>query len=257
MHQHLASNIKDLLAAHPSLGPVLETSGIGCTTCTLGTCRIKDILEIHNLDTTATRDLLQAMGAILYQGRPFEVPALERKALPAKAAFCPPIARMVQEHTHILRFISLIPRLTELLDQDPKAAFGRMEEGLAFIRTYADSYHHAKEEDILFGFFEASDILGAMRQDHAQGRAHVAEMAAGLARKDPARMATHLQAYGELLRGHIHREDTILYPWMDRTLSMRQVGELYARCAEAEAQFGEVPRRQEAFVAGLAAFLNA
>jgi hemerythrin-like domain-containing protein len=257
MQQYLDSNIKDLLAAHPPLGPVLEAGGIGCTTCSLGSCRIKDILEIHNLDTAATRNLLQQMGAILYQGRPFEAPALERQALPTKASFCPPIARMVHEHTHIMRFIGLIPSLTELLRQDPGAAFELLAEGLIFIRTYADSYHHAKEEDILFGFFDASDLLGAMGQDHTQGRAHVAAMAEGLARKDADQVATRLQAYGELLRGHIHREDTILYPWMDRTLTTRQVGELYARCAEAEARFGEEPRRQEAFVTGLATFLQA
>lgn len=252
MKAHLESNIKDLLAGHPALGATLASAGIGCTTCSLGTCRIKDILEIHNLDTESTRVLLTRMGEVLYPGLPFEVPLLERKALPAKGGFCPPIARLVQEHTHILRFISLIPELVRTLEQDPDAGLALVARGLIFIRNYADRYHHAKEEDILFGFFATgSEILQVMLEDHGHGREHGAEMAAGLEQSDPGRVATHLQAYGELLRGHIQREDTILYPWMDRTLTMREVGELYARCAEVEARFGQGPKEQEAWVAAL------
>ena len=253
MHQHLDTHITALLASHPALGPVLEAAGIGCTTCSLGSCRIKDILEIHNLDTEATRSLLTRMGEIIYGDQPFQVPALERKALPAKGGLCPPIARMVHEHKHILAFIGLIPALTAELERDPKAGLALITRGLDFIRNYADRYHHAKEEDILFGLFEGeSDIIKVMLEDHSHGREHVAAMAAGVLEGDVAGVAEHLRAYGELLQGHIQREDTILYPWMDRTLSMRQVGELFARCNEVEARFGEGPRAQEAFVAELA-----
>lgn len=78
---------------------------------------------------------------------PFEVPALERKASEPRAFFCPPIARMVEEHVWIKN----------------------------------------------------------------------------------------------LLAGHIQREDTILYPWMDRSLSTRQVGELYSAYIEVERRFGSGP----------------
>ncbi len=50
-------NIKELMDQHPALGGALEAAGIGCTSCTLGTCRMKDILEIHNLDTARTHAL--------------------------------------------------------------------------------------------------------------------------------------------------------------------------------------------------------
>ncbi len=251
MREHLQSHIKPLMDRHPALGPILETAGIGCTTCSLGTCRIVDILDIHNLDTQQTQSLLQAMGEIIHGGEPFEVPHLERKAAPVNSAFCPPIARMVEEHTHIKRFLALIPDLVQALHRDPDATLPLLARGLDFIRNYADRYHHAKEEDILFGFFDKADILEVMLQDHVQGRAHVQAMAEGIATRHLAAIETHLRAYGELLNGHIQREDTILYPWMDRTLTTRQVGELFARCMEVEARFGGQPAEYEAFVAAL------
>ena len=254
MKEYLDSHIKPLLEAHPALGGVLESAGIGCTACSLGTCRIRDILEIHNLDTLQVRVLLTRMGEVLHPGRAFEVPVLERQALPSKGSFCPPIARMVHEHGNILRFLDLIPALTRLLERDPEAGLVLLERGLDFIRNYADRYHHAKEEDILFRFFEpGSEILQVMLEDHTHGREHVAEMAAGIQEKDPLRVAFHLRAYGELLRGHIQREDTILYPWMDRTLTLRQVGELFTRCAEVEARLGPGAQAEEAFLADLSA----
>lgn len=257
MQAHLDTFIKELMDHHPALGAVLQEAGIGCTTCSLGTCRIKDILEIHDLDTAQTRRLLTRMGEIIYAGAAFEVPDIQRQATAPRAEFCPPIARMVEEHTHIKRLIALLPRLVAALGADYEGTAPWVTRSLDFIRTYADRYHHAKEEDILFGYFDpTSDILKVMLQDHVDGRAHVKAVAEGLAARDLAGIEGHLLAYGELLSGHIHREDTILYPWMDRSLSTRQVGELFARCHQVERDFGQLPALQEAFVAELERHLD-
>jgi len=255
MHQYLEQNIQSLLAQYPPLGPVLSEAGIGCTTCSLGSCRVKDILEIHNLGAEASRDLLARMGEVIYGAASFEVPVLEHRVVQAPATFCPPIARMVEEHAYVKRVIALIPAL---IGQAGEEGFQDLAQGtLDFIRTYADGYHHAKEEDILFGYFdEGSGILAVMRQDHREGRSHVQASATALGSGDWASLGRHLGAYGELLLGHIHREDTIFYPWMDRSLPMRQVGELFARCQDVERAFAGVAMDQEAFVVRLEARLR-
>ncbi len=252
MREHLDIHIKPLMDQHPGLGAVLETAGIGCTTCSLGTCRVRDILEIHDLGPEATRDLLTAMGRVIHGEAPFEVPDLPRRAPAARSAFCPPIRRMVEEHTYILRVIACFPALLKALAADFDAARPLADRVLDFVRTYADRYHHAKEEDHLFGLVEAdADILKVMLQDHVDGRAHVRAVAEALDARDLATAGARLQAYGELLTGHIQREDTILYPWINRRLTDRQVGELFAACMKEDQAFGEAPSRMEAFVADL------
>ncbi|MBK8794336.1 MAG: hemerythrin domain-containing protein [Holophaga sp.] len=252
MRMHLESHIKPLMEQFPALGSVLEKAGIGCTSCTLGTCRIQDILEIHDLDTAQIQTLLQEMGEVIYQGAPFQIPPITRKPAAPKATFCPPIQRMVVEHTFILRVIALLPRLIHALRQDFESALPLAIRTLEFVRTYADRYHHAKEEDILFRFFEqGSDILGVMLQDHQDGRAHISAVAAALAARQIEDVEAHLLAYGELLKSHIQREDTILYPWMDRTLTDREVGHLFSQCSAVERDFGTVPAMQERIVTDL------
>jgi len=99
-----------------------------------------------------------------------------------------------------------------------------------FIRSYADRFHHAKEEDILFACFDPGlDILKAMHEDHDRGRAHVRGVVEALEQGDREGVAAHLAGYAGVLSEHIKKEDEILYPWMDRNLSVRQVGELFAR----------------------------
>jgi len=254
MEKQLERNIKELMAQYPALGEVLESVGIGCTSCALGSCRVKDILEIHDLDEEATRTLMTRMGGIIYGASSFELPTYVRRPTVVRAAFCPPIARMVEEHSCIKRLIALIPKLAAALGQDFRAAKPLAEETLDFIRNYADRYHHAKEEDVLFAFFDPdSEIIRAMLQDHGEGRGYVRAAADALDAGRAAEFEASLRAYGELLMGHIHREDTILYPWMDRSLGDRQVGQLFAQCMAVEGRLGAEAKRHEAFVASLEA----
>jgi hemerythrin-like domain-containing protein len=122
-------------------------------------------------------------------------------------------------------------------------------DAVDFIRFYADKYHHAKEEEILFKYFDEDlDILKVMHQDHQQARSHVKAILEALERHDKAVIAKHLSAYGELLKEHIKKEDEILYPWMDKNLSITQIGELFSKFNETDEQIGYSPSKYEAFV---------
>ena len=63
----------------------------------------------------------------------------------------------------------------------------------------------------------------------------------------------HLGAWSVLLTQHIKKEDEILYPWMDRQLSTKQVGELFGRFAMVDSDFGEQPDKYRRFVESLEA----
>jgi len=88
---------------------------------------------------------------------------------------------------------------------------------------------------------ENSDILKVMHEDHTHARGLVKAMLDALERRDQKTIAENLMAYRDLLTEHIRKEDEILYPWMDNQLSTRQVGELFAKFAEADQQMGFSP----------------
>jgi len=118
--------------------------------------------------------------------------------------------------------------------------------GVDFIRNYADRFHHAKEEDVLFealvtnGMPRANSPVAAMLMEHDQGRTYVTaiETAAGRPLAGAAGqggiIAENALAYAELLRGHIAKEDDILYPLAERVIpdSMRE--DIIAGYAAAE-----------------------
>jgi hemerythrin-like domain-containing protein len=157
--------------------------------------------------------------------------------------------RLVDEHKLIKRFIALVPELARNLDVSSEEGRKRILDGADFIRSYADRYHHAKEEDILFACFDPElDVLKAMHEDHRRGRAHVKGLLDALERGDVAGVAGNLHGYAGVLTEHIRKEDEILYPWMDRNLSTRQVGEMYAKFLEVDERFREERERWESYV---------
>ncbi|MEE8440374.1 MAG: hypothetical protein V3S41_01540, partial [Spirochaetia bacterium] len=52
---------------------------------------------------------------------------------------------------------------------------------------------------------------------------------------------------------HITKEDEVLYPWIDRNLTVTQVGELFGKFASVDEEFGDVPTAQRDFVEELEA----
>lgn len=137
---------------------------------------------------------------------------------------------MVDEHELILRMIALVEHNTALLEEGNFRNWQFYLDAVDFIRNYADHFHHAKEEDVLFteliknGMPEKQSPIEAMEMEHDQGRAHVRAMedAAQKALDGETGQATiiaeHAKGYAELLRGHIEKENDILYPLAERVL---------------------------------------
>jgi hemerythrin-like domain-containing protein len=160
--------------------------------------------------------------------------------------------RLVDEHTLIKRFLALVPEIAGSLGLDSEEDRRRILDGVDFIRSYADRYHHAKEEDILFAYFDPElDILKAMHDDHRRGRAHVKGILDALDRLDREAIVANLYGYAGVLTEHIKKEDEILYPWMDRNLSTRQVGEMFAKFGDVDERFREAQEKYESFVKNL------
>ena len=138
--------------------------------------------------------------------------------------------KLKDEHQLILRMLALLEKMALLTAEGSFHDYRFYLDGVDFIRNYADRFHHAKEEDILFealienGMPRANSPGAAMLMEHDQGRAFVRglEEAAGRALngepgQDQAIVANAL-GYLELLREHISKEDEILYPLAERLL---------------------------------------
>lgn len=153
---------------------------------------------------------------------------------------------LVAEHRLILRMIALLERNAKLTAEGNYTNWQFFLDGVDFIRNYADRFHHAKEEDVLFvalienGMPRENSPIAAMLMEHDQGRAHVKAMEtaalealAGQPEREKI-IAEHAMAYVELLREHISKEDGILYPLAERVIPEAMRESICRGYAEAE-----------------------
>ncbi|RUA02065.1 MAG: hypothetical protein DSY89_03565 [Deltaproteobacteria bacterium] len=251
METYLNTGIKQIIDQFPEVGGILDAHGIGCAPCSVGTCLLKDIIEIHHLGEDEEKVIMAKIAAVLFPDKPIQVPAMKRKIStePEKISYSPAIKKLMDEHVLIKRYLNLIPAILKNLDIESKEGRQLILDGVDFIRSYADKYHHAKEEDILFKYFDADHgIIKAMLEEHKQARNHVKAVLDALEHKDLDTIARRLTAYRDLLSAHIRKEDEILYPWMDKNLSIKQVGELFSRFHEADREIGYSPEKYQALV---------
>ena len=239
MEEYLNKPIKEIIAQYPVVEDVLNDFDIGCGPCNVGICLLKDIVAIHRLSDDQQQQLMAKIARAIDPEQDIKIPKKEKKSETQAKEFkySPPMKKLVDEHVLIKRWIALIPEFVENLDVESEKGRRLILDGIDMIRSYADRYHHAKEEDILFKYFdEDADIIKVMHEDHAHGRELVKEMLAALEKKDAKTIAANLMAYRELLTEHIRKEDEILYPWMDNQLSTHQVGELFSKFDEVDRQ---------------------
>lgn len=253
MTEILDRNIKDLIAEHPGVGELLENEGIACVSCQAGTCRTRDIIEVHGLSAQRERAVLARIAALVDPGRKVEIPMLPRAspALPG-APLSPPLRMLVDEHAQIKRWLALVAPIAAALRRGEAGAVEAARSGVEFLRGYADSFHHAKEEDTLFPCFDPGlEIVRSMRAEHETARGRVREVVAALEQGDGERAAAGLEAHRDLLSEHIRKEDEILFPWMDRTLGTSAVGRLYGSFVSIESGAAGRPAELCASIAAL------
>jgi hemerythrin-like domain-containing protein len=167
---------------------------------------------------------------------------------------------MSDEHQLILRMIALVEENTARMEQGRFRNWQFFLDAVDFIRNYADRFHHAKEEDVLFvelvenGMPEKSSPIEAMHMEHEQGRAFVRALEsaaqralAGEAGQIPL-IAENARGYAQLLRGHIDKEDQILYPLAERVLPEAVRERMLAAYAAAEARTPELENKYREMV---------
>jgi len=157
------------------------------------------------------------------------------------------IALLMDEHQLILRALDALDAFAGKLARggEDKAELTRF---VAFIRDFADARHHGKEEDILFeamigaGFPRQAGPIAVMLMEHDEGRGRLAVMrelaaqAAPWTDADRARLGEAAHGYTSLLRGHIEKEDSILYPMAQARLPPEVLERVDASCEAFEAR---------------------
>lgn len=135
--------------------------------------------------------------------------------------------QLKDEHQGIILMLRILDKMCDMLDAGEPVDTDHLERSVEFLKVFADTCHHAKEEEILFPAMERAGIpkeggpIGVMLREHETGRNYVRGLSKAVTdyasgKSDAARtIVENARNYIALLAQHITKEDTILYPLAD------------------------------------------
>ena len=134
---------------------------------------------------------------------------------------------LMHEHKAILIALDVIEKMYIRVQEDKEMDYKDIEDIIEFLKVFADKCHHGKEEDFLFPALEEVGIknqngpIAIMLTQHKQGREFIRQMQQSVENKIINKQAfvNAASSYVNLLRNHIEKEDTILFPMSDTKLS--------------------------------------
>ncbi|HKG22698.1 MAG TPA: hemerythrin domain-containing protein [Blastocatellia bacterium] len=154
------------------------------------------------------------------------------------------------EHRVIERALHALDGICLRLEWGENVPASALLQLVDFVSTFADCFHHGKEEAHLFPLLERQGIeveggpLGAMKQQHQLERELTDRMslaAEGYRCVDPYSRGRFLEAarrYSAHLLSHIEREDTILFRIADEILDESDKESLSEAFKKAGAELG-------------------
>ena len=142
------------------------------------------------------------------------------------------------EHEGILTMLEILERVCEQINSGKRANLDHLDQIVEFLQVFADQCHHGKEEDILFPALEKVGIpkeggpIGVMLSDHDQGRKYIRAMREALESLKKGQEGTEgfvggAKGYIELLRGHIMKENNVLFVMAEKNLSKEEQTRLF------------------------------
>lgn len=157
------------------------------------------------------------------------------------------IALMMEEHKYIKRMLKVVRNACFKIYKGNEINYEDFNLMISFIRNYADSHHHKKEEVMLFN--KMVDEIGAtaekivkygMLVEHDLGRLHISDLEAALKNlKDGNEEAildviSNAISYTHLLERHIDKEDKVVYTFAKRELNKDVIENIDKNCFEFE-----------------------
>ena len=160
------------------------------------------------------------------------------------------------EHEGVLLMLNILEQVCMQLNEDGRLNREHFEGILDFLKGFVDKCHHGKEEDLLFPALIAAGApkdgpIVVMLRDHQTGRDFIKAMSEGYfsfkagENVNAKSIIQNAKVYIALLRGHIDKENSILFAMADKLLSEEKQDELYEGFEKIEDERIGIGRHEE------------
>ena len=157
------------------------------------------------------------------------------------------IELMMDEHKNIKEMLKVVRKACFSVLEGEEVNYEDFYNMIHFIRNYADSHHHKKEEIMLFnrmvdeiGETAEKVVKYGMLVEHDLGRLYVTNLNEALEALKNGNAEAKLDvianavSYTNLLERHIHKEDNVIYKFAQRELKKETVDIINEECVSFE-----------------------
>ena len=154
---------------------------------------------------------------------------------------------LINEHKYVNRMLVVMRKACFDFMQNKEIDYDDFDKMISFVRNFADSHHHKKEEIFLFnkmvehlGETGKNVITHGMLVEHDLGRNYMRNLEEALDRYKSADKEAGLDiianavSYTTLLENHIHKEDNVIFNFAKRSLKEDILEVIDKECLEYE-----------------------
>jgi len=238
IEKYLDCGIKDLLMQFPKIRELLDEIKINCAECSGGTCELRDIIEIHHIGERDEKILINKIIEIIYPEKITPIPRSGGKIeAPKNTYHSTPFNKLIDEHKLIKRWLVLIPKIHDFLDEEQDEVNQILSESSDFVSLYVNEYHQVKEEENIFNLLDQKlEILKTMADEHERIRFHSGILLDAIEDNVRTAIKESLNICKVLISEHIIKEEEVLFPWIERHLSTAQTNDLNLKFIELETE---------------------
>ncbi len=163
------------------------------------------------------------------------------------------IKLMMEEHENIKTMLKIVRKASYSILEGKDVNYEDFNKMIQFIRNYADSHHHKKEEIMLFnrmvdeiGETAEKVVKYGMLVEHDLGRLYISSLSEALESLKKGNEEAKLDiianavSYTNLLERHIHKEDNVIYKFAQRELKEDTMNLINSECVNFENEFNDV-----------------
>lgn len=161
-----------------------------------------------------------------------------------------PIKVLFEEH-EIIGFAIAVSREADKLLEVNETEYEKIVRNLiVFFRSFADRYHHAKEENILFPAMNGKNellqdgVIGEMLENHRDFRDMIAGIETALDRKDLLQARRQLRLYTEALSDHIAVENDEVFQIAGTVLDGSELERIYFSFEDCDRELGDENKKK-------------
>lgn len=161
-----------------------------------------------------------------------------------------PVEILVKEHEVIVSAINLTKKLQKITESEQEKFIYLSGKLIDFFKTYADKYHHYKEESFLFprmcdeNQLLEEGIIKEMLENHEEFRNSLREIEKVLQEGEFTSVTDSFSIYCNNLLDHIAVENEELFQIAETLLSASELENIYFRFLDIDMELGESRKKE-------------